>query len=97
MRFWRKVAIGPGCWLWLGSHNGRYGEIRLGTGRKEYAHRWIYRELFGAIPPGMVIMHRCDNPRCVRPSHLDVGTQRDNIRDAAAKGRLYRRAEPCPA
>lgn len=58
------------------------------TGRKLSAHRMAWIECFGEIPEGMSVLHRCDNKRCVNPEHLFLGTQRDNIRDAMAKGRM---------
>lgn len=71
------------CVEWRGyrTQNG-YG--RQGT---KYAHREAYRQHVGPIPDGMVVMHSCDNPACVNPSHLTVGTQADNIQDMVTKGR----------
>ena len=87
-RFWRKVKTADGCWEWQGSTNGRYGEIRLGVGRKVYAHRYAFELAYYAVPDGMVVMHICDNTRCVRPDHLTLGTQSDNLHDAYSKGRM---------
>lgn len=66
-----------------------YGQIGLGKGtrRLAYVHRVSYELEVGVIPAGAYICHRCDNPPCVRPDHLFVGTQLDNMRDAASKGR----------
>lgn len=77
-----------GCWLWKGSRNGRgYGEIYV-HGKKEMAHRasWLIHR--GVIPDGLYVLHRCDCPPCVNPAHLFLGTNSDNMLDAAARGRL---------
>lgn len=87
-RFWSKVEQGPECWLWKAKPDtGGYGSFFF-RGRKHRAHRvsWILE--YGEIPAGLSVLHRCDTPACVRPSHLFLGTQADNIRDAANKGRL---------
>lgn len=90
MRFWRKVRFtDSGCWEWTGSTNGRYGEIRLSKKVKVYAHRFAYERTFGELDPKIVVMHRCDNPLCVRVAHLSVGTQLENILDMLAKGRHH--------
>lgn len=83
-RFWPKVRKADGCWEWLGSKNSRgYGRIYGGG----FAHRVAWTQAIGAIPNGMFVCHRCDNPSCVNPDHLFLGTQRDNMRDCKAKGR----------
>lgn len=86
-RFWDKVIKGINCWQWTGSTHRRegYGVIRVG--RQILAHRisWILHH--GAIPGGMCVLHRCDNPSCTNPDHLFLGTQADNLADMRAKGR----------
>jgi hypothetical protein len=89
-RFWRKVAIADGCWEWLGSKiPSGYGHIQEGGqgSKKLSAHRLSYRIHHGDIPPGMVVMHSCDNPSCVNPDHLRVGTYKENTRDMMRKKR----------
>lgn len=77
-----------GCWIWLGKWNSDgYGEITSNGRYFGTAHAYFYRAYIGEIPRGATICHRCDTPSCVNPSHLFVGTQADNMRDMAAKGR----------
>lgn len=88
-RFWAKVSRGPGCWEWTGSRNpvNGYGQFHPTKHTNYRAHRFAYEVSVGPIPPGMLVMHACDNRRCVNPAHLSLGTQLDNMRDAVAKGR----------
>lgn len=87
-RFWANVVRGPGCWEWAGDRwpNG-YGRLSV-NGRGMGAHRfsWVLAN-GGPIPAGLVICHDCDNPPCVRPDHLFLGTYADNTADKFAKGR----------
>ena len=92
-RFHDKVSPEPnsGCWLWCGGTNERgYGII--GLGRREQgvakAHRVAY-SLYRCDPADAVVMHQCDNPACVNPDHLRLGTLGDNSRDCVAKGRNF--------
>lgn len=89
-RFWPNVERGEddACWEWRGSRqvNG-YGCIRINN-RGFRTHRIAWELTNGPIPKGMHICHACDNPPCCNPRHLFLGTQRDNMRDAIAKGRF---------
>lgn len=90
-RFWSKVdRTGTGCWLWLASLTGAgYGQFWL-NGRREGAHRVAWELTYGPIPDGLLVCHDCpdgDNPRCVNPAHLFLGTTKDNADDMVAKGR----------
>ena len=87
-RFWQKVDTSGACWEWRGARNAPgYGVIAIGGGRAEGAHRVSWILTYGLIPPGEVVRHRCDNPPCVRPSHLEIGTHADNMRDMTLRGR----------
>lgn len=84
-RFWDKVEKSPGCWTWLSARDRHgYGRIGLTNGRAVLAHRVAYELVIGPIPSGMVLDHLCRNPPCVNPAHLEVVTQAENMRRAAA-------------
>lgn len=81
-----------GCWLWTGQTLGkqkRYPKIMVGGRKGKYiaAHRVSYAAFVGPIPEGMSVLHKCDIPLCVNPSHLFLGNQADNMRDMKIKGR----------
>lgn len=88
MRYVRKTRK---CWECTGSTvRGRYGHFRRAPsngGGMIYAHRYSWLFFKGEIPAGLYVLHRCDNPRCVNPKHLFIGTQQDNMNDMKNKGR----------
>lgn len=93
-RFWRRIIKSDGCWIWNGTKNLRgYGNFSLKRGVTVGAHRFSYQLNIGPIPENMSVCHRCDNPSCVRPDHLFLGSPKDNSRDMVAKGRGTRGTE----
>lgn len=96
-RFWENVRKSDGCWEWTAyrttaksqRHRGAvgYGRFMVTWRRVILAHRYSWELHNGLVPDGMVVCHHCDNPACVRPDHLFVGTQKDNIQDMLKKGR----------
>jgi hypothetical protein len=94
-RFWEKVdKNGPtqphmktNCWLWTaGRNHDGYGKFRA-SGVSRYAHRAVFELTHGEIPAGLLVLHRCDIPACVRPAHLYAGTPQDNATDMCTRGR----------
>lgn len=85
-RFWAHVEKTATCWLWTGSVDkdgyGKYGKL-------EKAHRLSWLLHYGLLPDNLLVCHHCDNPPCVRPEHLFLGTNSDNQQDAIRKGRKY--------
>lgn len=89
-KFWSRVKKTKGCWIWTGATIRGYGQIRYGKGNgKLYlAHRLSWQLHYGKAPPsGLGVLHHCDNPPCVNPEHLWLGTQADNAADMVSKGR----------
>ena len=95
VRFWRQVNKTDGCWLWTGHpmKHGGYGAIGViygGKTRMIRAHRFSWEIHNGPIPTGLCVLHSCDTPLCVRPDHLFLGTQQENLEDMRRKGRGHK-------
>jgi hypothetical protein len=86
--FWSHLAVtSSGCWEWQrGRHRRGYGGLKVAN-RHVKAHRYAWELTHGPIPCGMFVCHSCDNPPCCNPSHLFLGTPKDNQDDMRAKGR----------
>ena len=71
-----------GCYECVSHHknNDGYAKIRM-KGKMIFLHRYIYEECFGFIPEGMIVRHKCDNPACINPEHLELGTHKENMKD----------------
>ena len=89
-KFWSNVQKSCGCWEWQGyCDKCGYGRLRAGDKRLVGVHRLSWEMHFGIIPEGMCVCHHCDNPKCVRPEHLFVGTHDDNMADMVRKKRCH--------
>lgn len=91
--FWSNVDKSPdedACWLWTGFRDvGGYGRVsKWREANEQMAHRISYLIAHGEIPKGLHVLHQCDNPSCVNPRHLFLGTNTDNMRDRDEKGRV---------
>lgn len=95
-RFWTKVRVVPdGCWEWTAAtYPGGHGVFWSGGSRRKgrliRAHRFSYELHIGPIPPGKHVLHKCDNPACVNPAHLELGDHAKNMHDAASRLRMAR-------
>lgn len=87
-RFHSRYSVDEsGCWIWQGATtNAGYGKIAV-HGTLILSHRFSWELHHGPIPEGLYVCHHCDNPQCVNPDHLFVGTAQDNVNDMMAKGR----------
>jgi HNH endonuclease len=88
-----KVDEATGCWVWQkrAKHSFGYGYIKLSNPRRqEHVHRVSYRLWKGPIPDGLYVLHSCDNPPCINPAHLKLGTHQDNMDDMVARARTRR-------
>lgn len=90
-RFWAKVKKGgeDDCWEWIGAKARKYGYSKI-KGKFIGAHKLSYKINKGLIPKGILVLHSCDNPPCVNPKHLWLGTQLENMKDRDKKGRMAR-------
>lgn len=90
-----SVTAENGCREWTGLRDAHgYGRVYVGNGKVELAHRVSWRLNRGEIPPGLCVLHQCDNPPCWWPEHLFLGTRGDNCRDMVSKGRQWLQKHP---
>lgn len=86
--FWSRVTKSEGCWTWNGAKQKfGYGWVWIDGEGSKNTHRVAYEIGVGPIPAGQCVLHRCDNPPCVNPAHLFLGTKGDNTRDMVSKNR----------
>ena len=102
IRFHNSYTIGNYCWEWIktkknngnGYWYGVFSDYRKPGYRNVYAHRFMWELTYGKVPQGLLVCHHCDNPGCVNPSHLFIGTYADNSQDSSRKGRCCMQAHP---
>lgn len=88
-----NVKTNGECIEYQGSVDNRgYGRIKIGGRKGKFVgiHRFVYEKLIGEIPAGLCVCHHCDNPPCINPEHLFIGTHVDNMKDMAKKGRAHK-------
>lgn len=87
-RLWAKIEVGASweCWPITGHRSKGYGRLKV-NGTTQRAHRLVWIYTYGPIPPGLKVLHHCDNPPCCNPEHLFLGTDADNMNDKVVKGR----------
>lgn len=83
-----QLGVGDACWEWIAGKNpDGYGIVNHAAYGEQLAHRVVYKTCIASIPKGLIVMRKCDNPGCVNPAHLLLGTRGQNNADRAAKGR----------
>jgi hypothetical protein len=95
-KFWKRVDkngenvtnVGSPCWVWTGFKQKGYGVVWV-DGKNVRAHRASWEMANGQIPDELKVLHKCDNPSCVNPEHLFLGTDKDNAQDKVQKGRAF--------
>jgi len=94
--FWDRYQKIGDCWIWQGSGNPRgYGQVSI-KGKLQLVHRIAWILIYGEIPEGLRVCHRCDNRRCINPKHLFLGTDTDNVKDMWQKDRNNHKGEHNP-
>ncbi|WP_437228374.1 HNH endonuclease [Planctomicrobium sp. SH661] len=87
------IKAESGCWIWNASATHGYGMCRF-DGKQQGAHRVSYQITYGSIPAGHLVRHKCDNPACVNPDHLELGSHADNSRDRSERLRAPAKLSP---
>ncbi len=95
VRFWEKVKIGHGCWEWTAAQKGGYGTFWVSP-TTMVAHRFSYEEVWGPVPEELELDHLCRNQLCVRPSHLEAVTHRENVIRGVNPAAIHAAATHCP-
>jgi len=94
-RFWKHVEKTNTCWIWTAAKDkiSNYGKFALTSTNIIYAHSYSYKLAYGEYDHNLYVCHKCDNPPCVNPDHLFLGTQHDNMIDALNKGKIDRHGD----